>query len=201
MKYIKLKDLINEILPHGVDTRGGMNIMKKINKDSVVNGLDYFTKEYIITALWTDTDNINAPPEEEPEEEEDDDIEGDEWKPVPEKPTPRPTKTSYNINDFSTETLEKMKSDCNDFYNKYSELYHKAGWADDLAAHDFWLTRNRHGAGFQDREMNELDQELNHGISEEQFEDVKEMLIKASHSFGEFSLYLGDDGLIYGSRG
>ena len=200
MKYIKLKNLINEMLPHGVDTHGGMNVMKKVRRDSVINGLDYFTKSYIETALWTDTESINMPPEE-PEKDEDDDeddIEGDEWKPVPEKPAPRPTKSSYDINDFATETLEKIKVDCDSFYNKYSELYHRAGWADNLAAHDFWLTRNRHGAGFWDRRMDELDQELNHGLSENTFDRIQELLVKAAHSYGEFNLYLGDDGLIYG---
>ena len=114
-----------EIIQHGVDTHGGMNVMKKVRRDSVINGLGYFTESYIETALWTDTESINTPPEEpEQDEDDEDDIEGDEWKPVPEKPAPRPTKNSYDISDFSTETLEKIKADCDDFYKNFSKLYH-----------------------------------------------------------------------------
>jgi hypothetical protein len=47
--------------------------------------------------------------------------------------------------------------------------------------HDFWLTRNRHGAGFWDRGLGELG----------------ERLTKAAQSFGESDLYLGDDGQLY----
>lgn len=48
--------------------------------------------------------------------------------------------------------------------------------------HDFWLTRNGHGVGFWDR-----------GYDKE----VGDALTKASESFGEVDLYVGDDGRIY----
>ena len=47
--------------------------------------------------------------------------------------------------------------------------------------HDFWLTRNRHGAGFWDRGLG----------------DVGDRLTKAAHAFGESDLYVGDDGNLY----
>lgn len=49
------------------------------------------------------------------------------------------------------------------------------------AGHDFWLTRNHHGAGFWDRDLGMPGDELT----------------RAAHQYGEVSLYCGDDGLLY----
>ncbi len=51
----------------------------------------------------------------------------------------------------------------------------------DQFAHDFWLTRNRHGAGFWDRGLGELGNRLT----------------ELAHTYGSCDLYIGDDGLIY----
>jgi hypothetical protein len=50
------------------------------------------------------------------------------------------------------------------------------------AGHDFWLTRNGHGAGFWDGEW---------------YKEVGERLTKASKAFGEVNIYVGDGDLIY----
>lgn len=47
--------------------------------------------------------------------------------------------------------------------------------------HDFWLTRNGHGAGFWDRSR-----------------DGYPNLTKWSKTYGSHDLYIGDDGRIYG---
>lgn len=79
------------------------------------------------------------------------------------------------------ETLEEMREDCADFV--------AANWEDlrgldaGTAGHDFWLTRNRHGAGFWDRGLGELGKRLT----------------AASHAYGSVDLYIGDDGQIHGS--
>jgi len=52
---------------------------------------------------------------------------------------------------------------------------------DESIGHDFWLTRNRHGAGFWDRGLGALGCRLT----------------DEAHRFGERSVYLGDDGLLY----
>ncbi len=52
-------------------------------------------------------------------------------------------------------------------------------------AHDFWLTRNGHGAGFWDRA--EWDQEK------------RDQLTALAQAAGERDLYIGDDGYIYQS--
>ena len=47
--------------------------------------------------------------------------------------------------------------------------------------HDLWLTRNRHGAGFWDRGLGEIGYKLT----------------ELAHSYGDVTLYIGDDGKIY----
>ncbi len=54
----------------------------------------------------------------------------------------------------------------------------------DHVAHDFSLTRNQHGAGF--------------GTGEKRYgKRNSEKLTEIAHSFGEISLYVGDDGKLY----
>lgn len=50
--------------------------------------------------------------------------------------------------DLTHELLRQSAMDCNRFYNAYAELI---GDNIEKAGHDFWLTRNGHGAGFWDR--------------------------------------------------
>lgn len=52
--------------------------------------------------------------------------------------------------------------------------------------HDFWLTRNGHGCGFWDR---------NDCLPA----DAGQRLTAASEKCGEYYLYVGDDGIVYGS--
>lgn len=87
----------------------------------------------------------------------------------------------YTVDDLAPETLAEMKADCEAFQSE-----HEADIGGDLerAGHHFWLTRNRHGAGFWDGDW---------------IEEVGKRLTKASHAYGEVDLYVGDDGLIHGS--
>lgn len=55
------------------------------------------------------------------------------------------------------------------------------GYSESNAGHDFWLTRNGHGAGFWDRDLG----------------DVGDKLSEASKAAGEVDLYVGDDGKVY----
>ncbi len=74
----------------------------------------------------------------------------------------------------------KILADCADFFNAHRDTYTAAGMSDDQAGHDFWLTRNRHGAGFWDRGLG----------------DVGETLTAAAHACGECDLFVGDTGEI-----
>lgn len=123
--------------------------------------LDEFAKAYIQTALWSSI--------------EDDDIPLDE---------------NYSEDDLAPECLAKMVADCARFQSenaddlnpdnclKYGPDFGPMG----RAGHDFWLTRNGHGAGFWDGDWVDI---------------VGERLTKASKTFGECDLYVGDDGKIY----
>ena len=85
--------------------------------------------------------------------------------------------------------MDKMILDCRKFQADNAEILAQVSYpkndSTDMshAGHDFWLTRNRHGAGFWDGDLPE---------------DIGEKLTSASKAFGEFNLYIGDDGLIYG---
>lgn len=90
-----------------------------------------------------------------------------------------PLDSNYYPSDIEPESLAKMRAEVEDFVN--SESINLEGLSDDMIGHDFWLTRNRHGAGFWDR-----------GLGAQ-----GEALTKASHTYGEVWLYVGDDGKIY----
>jgi hypothetical protein len=55
----------------------------------------------------------------------------------------------------------------------------------EYAGHDFWLTRNGHGAGYWSRDY------------EDGAEAVGERLAACARRFGESDLYVGDDGQLY----
>ncbi len=116
--------------------------------------MDRFTKSYIEAALWSSTDDS-------------DDSGGD------------PLDANYGVEDIAPEALANIIADCQAFQQDYSEDI--AGHLEQ-AGHDFWLTRNGHGAGFWDGDWPD---------------DVGAKLTEASHSFGGVDLYIGDDGFIY----
>lgn len=113
---------------------------------------------YIECALWSSTDNA-------------DDSGG------------APLDKNYGPEDIAHETLMQMKRDCEGFQDDNAELLAESGLSDGQAGHDFWLTRNGHGAGFWDRGLGK----------------VGDALSKACKPYGSFNLYVGDDGKIYGS--
>lgn len=116
---------------------------------------DAFTDAYIECALWSSTDNSDP------------ETGGD------------PMDDNYDVCDIAPETLASMVADCAAF---------QAENANDMAeldaqrcGHDFWLTRNHHGAGFWDRG----------------YGPIGDRLTKAAHAYGSVDLYIGDDGKIH----
>jgi hypothetical protein len=87
--------------------------------------------------------------------------------------------------ELSESAKERMEKDCDAFRKKFEKLYSQNGWSDEQAGHDFWLTRNGHGAGFWDH--NEICDN----------ENIRDKLSDGVKTFGECNLYVGDDGLIY----
>lgn len=117
--------------------------------------LDDFTRGYIEAALWSSTDEHGEPLD-----------------------------AVYSVDDIAPETLASMAEDCKAFQDTNGEdlaayYEHRDPSA---AGHDFWLTRNGHGAGFWDRGLGELGDRLS----------------DAAKVYGGVDLYVGDDGNVHG---
>lgn len=119
--------------------------------------MNAFARGYIECALWAETDNSTES--------------GGE-----------PFDKNYSEDDLAPETVRKMVEDCDRFREAAAEELRASGLSDESAGHNFWLTRNRHGTGFWDRDLPG---------------DLGDKLTEIAESFGECDLYVGDDGLIY----
>jgi len=114
--------------------------------------LDKFTTAYLVCALWSSTNEEGEPFDDE-----------------------------HGIEDMADDALKQVMEDCSDFRATNAELLEKSGLDDEQAGHDFWLTRNRHGAGFWDRGLG----------------DVGKELTAMAHPYGNVDIYKGDDGKLY----
>lgn len=125
-----------------------------------------FLRSYIATALWSSNDESTPS--------------GGE-----------PMDTNYSSDDLAPETVQTMRADCADFLFQARRQLRDDNCTRDTgssvleqAAHDFWLTRNGHGAGFWDGDWAEL---------------AASILDQISRKAGEVDLYIADDGLVYQS--
>ncbi len=64
----------------------------------------------------------------------------------------------YGPEDLTDDTRDEMAADCSAFYDANAEDL--VTLTAEQAGHDFWLTRNGHGAGFWDRGLGELGERL-----------------------------------------
>jgi hypothetical protein len=118
-------------------------------------GMDNFTSSYFESAIWSSTDDDGTPLD------------------------------SAGITaELAPETIELFKADCAKFQADNAALLEQANeyQSESRQAHDFWLTRNGHGAGFWDGDYPK---------------ELGEALTRAAKTFGECHLYIGDDNLIY----
>jgi hypothetical protein len=95
------------------------------------------------------------------------------------------------IKGWAPEAVEAATADCRAFLQEAAAplaiAYEIHAYTEEQAAHDFWLTRNRHGAGFWDRG---LDAKTPDG-------KVGNALTDIAHAYGEADAYQGDDGYLY----
>lgn len=91
-----------------------------------------------------------------------------------------PFDQNHDIDDIAPESLEKAQADCQKFKSEAGDLLE--GLSESTAGHDFWLTRNGHGAGFWDGDYEEK---------------TGEALTVLSKKFSEVSVVKGDDGKLY----
>lgn len=114
-----------------------------------------FVHAYLVAALWSSTD--------------------DEGEPLDAR---------FTSDDIHPDSLAHMIEECRDFWKHATIPDYGMGdeYSDaERAGHDFWLTRNHHGAGFWDRG----------------FGKAGDRLTEAAHTFGECYLYVGDDGMVH----
>lgn len=124
--------------------------------------LDEFTQAYIVAMYWTDT--------------------GEEDQPT-------------GSEELSPEDLATIIEECREFQEQnkvvLESLYEEDGdhikpiYGAEQAGHDFWLTRNHHGAGFWDRGLGKRGDQLT----------------EAAHACGNRMLMLGDSGKIHYEHG
>jgi hypothetical protein len=101
-----------------------------------------------------------------------------------------PLDKNYSLEDFDEATRAKMITDCQEFQEANGALLvdenltHAGQWDGlQLGGHDFWLTRNGHGSGFWDGAWQE---------------PAAATLTAAAKKYGQYDLYVGDDGKIDG---
>lgn len=92
----------------------------------------------------------------------------------------QPLDDNHDTGDIDPGTLRRMTEDCRRFLRANRR---DIGDRVQRAGADFWLDRNGHGAGAEDGHWPE---------------DVGARLATAAHAFGNFDLYIGDDGRIHG---
>jgi hypothetical protein len=92
-----------------------------------------------------------------------------------------PLDKNYGIEDIATPSLNALAAEAEEFQRDMSD---EIGDQEEQAGHDFWLTRNGHGAGFWDGDWPE---------------PAATKLTKESKAYGNIDLYVGDDGKIYAS--
>jgi hypothetical protein len=92
----------------------------------------------------------------------------------------RPLEDTYAAYDIDLACRDRLLLECRDFYDAhFDDLCAHGSW--EQCGHDFWLTRNGHGAGFWDRGTG----------------DVGERLTAAAKVWGSVDMYVGDDGKVY----
>lgn len=99
--------------------------------------LDEMATAYAVCALWSSYDCTGASDE--------------------------PLDDSHDVDDLTTGTRDEFRQDCADFLeSNHADCVEmmSRGFVASQIGHDFWLTRNGHGAGFWDRGLGELGDRL-----------------------------------------
>lgn len=147
-----LSALIDDMRDFGLAQLAGRTSNPR--KRNPAGRVDPFTASYIQAALWASTDEDGAPL--------DQNYDG--------KP-----------GEFSPEAWKRILSDAAVF-QRAAQKYLGSRRDEERAGHDFFLTRNGHGAGFWDGDWPE---------------PAATALTKLSKRFGESQIYVGDDGKLH----
>lgn len=107
----------------------------------------------------------------------------------------------YSMDDLADSARASILTDLAGFYALVAEAEADAdavyaltdGWDDSQIGHDFFLTRNGHGAGFWDRYY----AGPNSGELARSRARNGDVLTEIAKTFGTSDFYVGDDGLVY----
>lgn len=118
---------------------------------------DHFFVAYIEAALWSSNDDEGTP-----------------------------FNSKFDRHQIHPHCLSAMEKECRAFLAQNIQTIDQAieahpGFTFTSAGHDFWLTRNHHGAGFWDRGLG----------------DFSDQLTASANGFDAQDIYVGDDGLLY----
>lgn len=124
------------------------------------NTIDVIVKHYLACALWAST--------------------GDDDEPLGDK---------YTEEDFSESVKQQARVDVESLLTSLERdgIDWRQYWTPEQFGHDFWLTRNHHGAGFWCR----------YGWSHGDAYLMGVVLTEQANAFPQVDLYVGDDGLIH----
>ena len=141
--------------------------------DSIVRKV---VDSYLETALWSSSD----------------------WDDMDDCDNPTPFDENYDIGDFTQEAFDKAREDCREFLDLLDAVEIDSertllDCADELQGysrigHDFWLTRNSHGAGFWDGDYRNRE-------TGEDYGDSLTAIVK--DNFGECNVWADGDGGVY----
>ncbi|MCK5610445.1 hypothetical protein KAR91_51710 [Candidatus Pacearchaeota archaeon] len=118
-----------------------------------MNDITEFVKHYKIAALWSSTDDSG-----------------------------NHLDKNFNLDNFAPETNATIRQDCEKFITDNETILSSIQNSPDHIAHDFWLTRNGHGAGFWDGDY---------------AEPYATLLTEYCAKLGGSDLYVGDDNQLY----
>lgn len=93
----------------------------------------------------------------------------------------RPLDDAKGPQNIPASTLASMREECQAFINSNIADLKSSGQSEEQAGHDFWLTRNGHGAGFWDRGLGKIGNRLT----------------ASSKAAGSSDLYVGRGGWVY----
>ena len=99
-----------------------------------------------------------------------------------------PLDRNYGPEDIEPGTLKRMREDCDQFQKDNEADLAASGLSEAKQGHNFWLNRNGHGSGFWDEYFNDSPEA-----------EACARLSEACRPWETFDLYVGDDGMIYGS--
>lgn len=103
---------------------------------------------------------------------------GTDWSDGEEDNPPTLESAGYSADDISADAVDAAMADVHEFILANAADIEAAGISAERVGHDFFLTRNRHGAGFWDRGLGA----------------IGDRLTDAAHVYGEADLYVTVDG-------